>query len=253
MLLMTIWCVGTLLELLVLVRGFQKKLFREFPLFYVYLLFVTLDEFVRLSVLRLFPGYYFELYWVTQFLCLALGCGIIFEIYRVALRSFPGAAKMARFLLLVVFGLIFARALASSSGGVFTWLAATSMVLERNLRFVQALAILTLVSLFLWYAIPFGRNLKGILWGYSLFIGVRIVQFVLWYRSWERIKPFWSYIETGSYLLVLGIWAVTLWSAEPIPIAKREVALETDYELLAAATRTQFRRTLARLGWAARA
>jgi hypothetical protein len=252
MLTMAIWSVGTFLELVVLVRGFREKLFRQFPIFYAYLLFVTLDEFVRFFVYRWSTSHYFQVFWVTQFLSLAIGCGIIFEIYRVALRSFPGAARMARYLLLIVFGTIFGKTLTSSSGGVFAWLAEISLVLERNLRIVQALAIVALVSLFLWYAIPFGKNLKGILIGYSLFVGMSILQFALWYYSWDRIKPIWTYAEGAAFLIVLAIWTRALWSSQPIPEAKPDTGLESDYELLVASTRDQFRRTLVRLGWAAR-
>jgi hypothetical protein len=253
MLLMIIWGVGTVLEILVLIRGSKQKLFHQFPLFYLYLLFVAMDDVIRVISARWLPNHYFQIYWVTQFICLALGCGIIFEIYRVALRSFPGAARMARYLLLFVFGAIFVKTLANSSSDVFVWLAKTSLLLERSLRITQALAILTLVALFAWYAIPFGKNLKGVLFGYSLFIAMRIGQFVLWSYSWEQIKPYWAYAETGSYLLVLGIWTVTLWSPQAVPQTQRDAPLESDYELLLHATRAQFRRTLARLGWAARA
>jgi hypothetical protein len=253
MLTMAIWCVGTLAEVLVLVRGFQAKLFRRFPIFYAYLLFVNLDEFARFFVYRWHTSYYFQVYWVTQFFSLAIGSAIILEIYQVALRSYPGAAKMARYLLLVVFGAILIKALTVPSESVITWVAATSLVLERNLRIVQALAILTLVSLFFWYAIPFGRNLKGILGGYSLFIGISIIQITLLYHSWDLIKPFWTYAPSLSYLLVLGIWARTLWSSQPVPEARADIRLESDYELLVASTRDQFRRAVARLGWGVRA
>jgi len=248
-----IWSVGVFLELLLLFRGSQEKLYRQFPIFYAYFLFVTLDDFLRMAVYRWAPIHYFEVYWFTQFLSLAIGSGIIFEIYRVALRSFPGAARMTRYVLVIVFGAIFAKALTIPSGGVFTWLAAASVVLERNLRIMQALAILTLVLLLLWYAIPFGKNLRGILFGYSLFIGLSIVQFILWRYSWEQIKPFWSYAQPVCYLLVLAIWVRTLWSAEPLPAVDPDAQIESDYEFLVASTRGQFRKTLARLGWAARA
>lgn len=250
---MMIWWAGTLLEVIILARGHQQKLTRQFPIFYTYLLFVTLDEFVRISFYRWNSSYYSQVYWVTQYICLALGAGIIFEIYRVALRSYPGAARMTRYMLVLVFAAIVAKTLTVPSGDLFAWLASTSLVLERNLRIVQALAILTLVSLFLWYAIPFGRNLKGILTGYSLFIAMSILQFALWYYSWDRIKPFWTYTETASYLVVLGVWVSMLWSSEPVRETKPASQFESDYESLVASTREQFRRTLARLGWAVRA
>ena len=253
MLTMVLWGVGTFLEVLVLARGYQQRLLSGFPIFYGYLLFVAIGEFVRFFAYRWSPDYYYyRVYWVTQFLGLAIGSLIIFEIYRVALRSFPGTAKMARWMLLLVFGAIFARSFTNSAGGVFAWFAQTTVELERNLRVVQALAILTLVFLFFWYAIPFGRNLKGILVGYGLFIGMSIARFVLWYHLWDKIKPYWTDLGAVTFLLVLCVWAVSLWSAQPAPQLKPEIRLEQDYELLVASTRDQFRRTLTRLGWAAR-
>jgi hypothetical protein len=239
------------LEALLLWRGLRQKLFSRFPVFYVYLSFVTLNEFVRMSVYRWRPNTYFQVYWITQYIGLALGCGMLFEIYRVALRSFPGAARMTRYLLLVVFVAILARTLTIPSGDLIAWLASSSLVLERNLRIVQALAIFTLVSLFLWYAIPFGRNLRGILTGYSLFVGMSILQYAMWRYSWHRIRPFWVYAETGSYLLVLGVWAQAMWTAQTISEADKIPF--GDYDVLVASTRSQLRRALARLGWAARA
>jgi hypothetical protein len=248
---MTIWWLAILLEALLLVRGFQKKLVRQFPIFYSYILFVFVEEFLRFTVYRLFPNRYSQVYWTTQFLGLVIGSAVIFEIYRVGLRSFPGTARMARYLLLIVFGAVFAKTLANPSGGLFWWLAQRSVMLERNLRIVQGLAILSLVSLFLWYAIPFGKNLKGILFGYGLFIAMSIVQLTLSY-TWGDIQPFWPYLQPFSYLLVLGLWTSALWSAQPVPEGKRARQLEDDYEVLVASTRTQLRRTLARLGWTAR-
>ena len=252
MLTMALWSLAILLEALLLVRGLQEKLLRQFPIFYLYILFVFVEEFLRFSAYRWHPNHYFYVYWTTQFMSLVIGSAVIFEIYRVGLRSFPGTARMTRFILLIVFGAIFAKTLASPSGGLFLWLAKTSVELERNLRIVQALAILTLVSVFLWYAIPFGRNLKGILFGYGLFIAVSIVQFTLWYYSWGEIRQFWSYAQPVSYLMVLSIWVNALWSVHAVPEAKPATQLENDYEALVASTRSQFQRTLARLGWAAR-
>jgi hypothetical protein len=250
---MTIWLIGTILEVVLLWRAHRMKLLGRFPIFYSYLFYITIQDSSRVAVYHWAPNLYFQFYWFTQFLALALGCGIIFEIYRVALRSFPGAARMSRYVLLAMFGAVFARAFLVRSSDFFSWLASSSLMLERNLRLVQALAIITLVVLFLWYAIPFGRNLKGILIGYSLFIGVSIAQFALWINHWAPVKTFWSYAESVSYLIVLAIWITALWSFQPAPASEQTARMESDYELVLASTRDQFRRTLARLGWAARA
>jgi hypothetical protein len=252
MLTMAIWWLAVLLEALLLLRGVQEKLVRQFPLFYSYILFVFVEEYLRYCAYRWYPLHYSQVYWATQFLSLVIGSAVIFEIYRVGLRGFPGTASMARYLLLIVFGAVFAKTLATPAGGLFLWLAERSLVLERNLRIVQALAIITLVSLFLWYAIPFGRNLKGILIGYGLFIGMSIVHLTVMSRFGGEIGFYWFYAQPISYLLVLSLWVTALWSVQPVPEIKPAIQLEGDYEVLVAFTRHQLRRSLARLGLAAR-
>jgi hypothetical protein len=249
---MVIWWLCILVEALLLVRGIQQRLVRQFPIFYMYILFVFVEELLRFFVYRWYPNHYFNVYWTTQFLSLVIGSAVIFEIYRIGLRSFPGTARMTRFILLIVFGAIFAKALANPSESLFYWFANSSLELERNLRIAQALAILTLVSLFLWYAIRFGKNLRGILCGYGLFIALSIVQLTVMAYFWNDFKPFWSYVHAISYLLVLCVWLRALWSAQAVPEAKPAMQLEDDYEALVASTSGQFRRALARLGWAVR-
>jgi hypothetical protein len=253
MLTMAIWWLGILLESLILVRGLEIRLVRQFPVFYSYILFVFLEELLRFSVYRWYPLHYFQVYWITQFLSLVIGSAVILEIYRVGLRGFPGTARMTRYLLLIVFGAIFARTLINPSGSLFVWLAQSSVELERNLRIVQALAILTLVTAFLWYAVPFGRNLRGILLGYGLFLALGIIQLTLMSDNWGAARVYWSYAQSTSYLIVLIMWTGALWSPHLAPETGPAMQLEDDYLALVASTRGQLQRTLARLGWMARA
>jgi hypothetical protein len=252
MLTMAIWLAGISLEGLLLFRGRQVRLLRRFPIFYFYILFVLADEILRFSVYRWYPKHYAQVYWSTQFLGLFIGSAVIFEIYRVGLVRFPGTARMTRYVLLFVFGVVVTKALTNQPDGLLSWLAGTSVELERDLRTVQALAILTLVSLFFWYAIPFGRNLKGILLGYGLFIATSLVQFALWHYSIGNVEAFWPYAQPLAYILVLAVWMGALWSADPVPQIELPVQLEKDYQILAASTRNQLQRALAFLGWAVR-
>lgn len=251
MLTMAIWWLGIVLEALLLVRGLRAKLIGRFPIFYSYILFVFVEEILRLAAYRWYLNEYSQVYWITQFVSLVIGSAVIFEIYHVGLRPFPGTARMARYLLLFIFGLVFVEAVADPTRGLFLWLAESAGELERSLRVLQALSILTLVALFLWYAIPFGRNLRGILCGYGLFIATRTVQLYL-LPFYSEIKVVWPYLQPFAYSLVLGLWASALWSADRVPEIQPTMQLEYDYQMLAASTRSQLQRTLARLGWAAR-
>jgi hypothetical protein len=112
--------------------------------------------------------------------------------------------------------------------------------MERALRAVQAAAILALVALFLLYSIPFGRNLRGILLGYGLFVGERVV--CVTFVSLQT-HDFWFYAYSASYLAALSLWLGYLWSYQPTPVPKGSLQLEYDYQRIAAATRRRLQET----------
>jgi hypothetical protein len=232
-----IWWSGIALEILLLVRGFRGQLVRRLPVFYGYITFVLLQEFARLLA-KSNPRIYWNVYWLTEFLGLALGSLVIFEIYKVSLRAFPGAARMARNALAFVFLTAVAKGLANvwASGG---WrLDSTAFQIERALRTVQATAILALVALFLVYSIPFGRNLRGILLGYGIFIGQRVICLTFMPPQGHH---FWFYAYSAGYLVTLVIWVAHLWSYEAIPVPETRAPGEGEYQTIAAATQRRLR------------
>jgi hypothetical protein len=247
------WWLGIALEGLVLVRGLQSRQILKFPVFYSYLLFVFTQDLVRFVFYRWASESYPPVYWVTQFVGLLAGSLVVFEIYRIGLGEFPGTAKMARNSLGVVFAAILLKVLIAPPFDPRGWVAGACIGLERDLRIVQAVALVTLVSVFLLYNIPFAKNLKGIFIGYCVFIAASVIQLTLTASLWSRFEVAWDYLQPASYILVLGIWTWALWSAETVAGAKPEVKLEEDYQLLAASTGRMLERARARLGWAVRA
>ncbi|PYT58868.1 MAG: hypothetical protein DMG35_16170 [Acidobacteria bacterium] len=231
-----IWWACIALEGLLLVRGFQGRLLARYPVFYAYLFFVCSQSLLRFSVYHSRPQLYGKIYWITEWMGILIGCGVVFEIYRVGLSAYPGTARLARNLLAFVFVLAFAKAVIETGNNPQWWSTATTMDLELALRVVQALALVALVVLFLFYSIPFGRNLRGMLQGYALFIGESIVwlAFVSW--GGEKFRAFWSHIHPGFYFVVLSVWAVHLWSYVPNPQPRGVVRFEEQYERIAAAT-----------------
>lgn len=231
-----IWCSGIVLESFLLVRGLQVKLWARFPAFYTYILFVWLQSLLRFSIFHSRPQFYRPVYWITEGLGVLIGCAVVFEIYRVGLAAYPGTARMARNLLGLVFVLASTRALVGAWNDPRWWLISTTIDLERLLRTVQSFAILALVVLFLFYAIPFGRNLRGILLGYGVFVGLSVIQLTFVADSGSRFHKFWSYASPGSYFIVLGLWMVHLWSYLPSPEPRGAVRLEEQYQKVAGAT-----------------
>ena len=232
MLTQLIWCSSIALEIAVLVRGLRSKLAYGLPIFYAYIGFVALQDITRF-LFQWNKQVYPVIYWVTEFLGLAIGSLVIFEIYKVSLAAYPGAARMARNALAFVFLTAVAKGLADIATTGAWKPASTALQMERVLRTVQAAAILALVALFLVYSIPFGRNLRGILLGYGLFIGQRVI--VLTFIP-PQGHHFWFYAYPSVYVVTLVVWLAHLWSYEPSPQRSVAVPLEREYQTIAAAT-----------------
>lgn len=247
-----IWWSGIAIEAVILTRGLLSKLLRQYPAFYAYLLFVLVQSLLRFSVYHARPQLYPKVYWITEWLGVLAGCAVVFEIYRVALRAYAGTARLARNLLAFVFLLAFVKATIETGNNPLWWSTATTFDLELALRVVQALALLALVVLFLFYAIPFGRNLRGILLGYGLFLVENVVFFSFASKNWEAFRAFWAHIHPASYFVVLLVWAAHLWSYVPNPEPKVAVRLEEQYQRMAATTSRRLQEARGYLAKAAR-
>ena len=231
-----IWWSGIAIEGAILARGLFNRLLKQYPAFYAYLLFVWMQSLLRFSVYHAQPLLYPKIYWATEYLGVLAGCAVVFEIYRVGLRAYPGTARLARNLLAFVLVLAFVKATIETGNNPLWWSTATTLDLELALRVVQALALLALVVLFLFYAIPFGRNLRGILLGYGLFLGESVVVFSVASKNLGSFRAFWSHIHPASYFVILLIWTAHLWSYVPNPEPRVTVQLEEQYQRMAAAT-----------------
>ncbi len=95
--------------------------------------------------------------------------------------------------------------------------------------------------LFFSYSIPFGRNLRGVLLGYGLFISESVIWLTFASSGGNRFLDIWFYLHPASYFVVLGVWAVHLWSHAPNPKPKRAVHLEEQYQGIAVATSQRLR------------
>ncbi len=237
----SIWWGCIILETVLLLLGFRGKLLARYPVFYAYILFVLVQSLLRFSIYRSRHELYSPVYWITEGLGVLIGCGVVFEVYRVGLAAYPGTARMARNLLAFVFVMAVTKAIVGTWNDPHWWMVATTVDLEHALRVVQALAIVALVVLFLFYSIPFGRNLRGVLLGYGLFIGESVVWLSLFSAGGEKFHEFWSNVHPASYLVVLAVWATHLWSYAPNPEPKKAVRLEEQYQRIAATTSRRLR------------
>jgi hypothetical protein len=232
---LSIWLVGIAFELILIVRGVQRGLLRRYPVFYSYIAFVVVTD-ILLFATRPTARPYLYLYWIAEFVGLLLGCLVFFEFYRVALKPYPGTARVARALLFVVFVIAVVKTVVTIVNVPKWWLYAQPAQVEGVLRVCQLMAILALALLFLFYSIPFGKNLRGILLGYGFFVSWSVLCLALVAAGVAKADSLWSYTYPISYVLSVVVWTVHLWSYQPNPVPDRAIPLEQEYQRVAAAT-----------------
>jgi hypothetical protein len=236
-----VWILGPILEALILVRAMQGNFLKQYKFFYFYILWVLLRDLSLFAVDHAWPAGYAYCYWYSQFFSILVGCGVVWEIYKIALTNYPGAARMARSVLLFLFIITMSRILVYAANNARWFPGQTSLETEREFRIVQALLLIGLLALLTYYAIPTGRNLKGVFLGYGIFLTSNLVQLTLRDFLGDNFQVQWQYIQPITYILVLLIWCRALWSFAPSTSSELEPRIEDDYRSLVYQTRKQLR------------
>jgi hypothetical protein len=236
-----LWLVALALESVLLLRAVRGNFLKHYPFFYLYLACILIRDGSLMPVYYLWPRIYGLAYWSSRSLIVVMGCGVVWEVYKVALSRYAGAARMARnvipFLFIFSVSRLFVKAWNSPN-----WIpGSTTLELERDLRIVQMALVLGLVALFAYYAIPLRRDLKGIICGFSVSVATILIHLTLRDHLGDSFQHRWEYVQPMAYIIVLLIWCGTLWSYETAPELTTNPRLEVDYRSLATATRRQLR------------
>jgi hypothetical protein len=228
---------GLLIEVVILGRTIQCKTFAKYPTFYTYLLTVLVTSvFLEIASHIVAKPVYALLYWRLELVTLALGCGVIVEISARVFDRHVSLDRFVRWVAIITFGAIF-LVFAIHVAFLPHWKpVANPAELALDLRIAQAIALLSIVFLTGYYGIEIGKNMKGFILGFGIFVGASIISLTLRLFIGIWFSPVWKVIGPFSYIAALLIWMVALWSYEPAPASLTEPT-DVDYRGLAGRTR----------------
>lgn len=238
-----LWWVEIATEACILLRSINARLYGKYLAFFIYLTAVLLIDLLRFFVLTLHPSVYAPFYWYTQFIHAGVGYAVILEIYKDTLNNSPGVARIARTFLWGVLGAIILKVTLNALSRPVWSTATTSAELERDMRTVQALLLAAIIALLAYYVVPTGRNLRGIIFGYSAYIYASVVSLAFGSLPGYGLRPGWRLVQPIAYLASLLIWSYALWSYSPNPVAETETKIDRDYRFIAEQTRGALART----------
>ncbi len=248
---LVLWFASVALEGLLLVRGWTSGWFRKYPVFFAYLACVFIQDIVFLMIYFFHFQYYSSVYWYGECISLVMGCGVTWEIFHLVLGRFPGVGRMARNVLLFALIMVFTKVLDGAWNGSVLW-PSTAIELERNLRAMQALALIVLAGLSAYYRIPIVRNVKGIFGGYAMFVATSVLTLTLRASLGKTFQTSWVFLQPFCYTAVLAIWCAALWKYDRSTALETQAKIEEDYQSLTRATRNGLVQVRAFLGKAMR-
>jgi len=248
-----IWIAAVALEAFLLIRSFFQPLIKHYPYFYSYFGFVLAQDVVRMFVYVRHPGIYPHVYWSTQLLGLFFGCGVLWEIYRGSLSPFPGARRFARNVLAILVAILLLKAILSHGLWTSNQAILTALDTERDLRLMQAVLLTALLSVFAFYTLSLGRNLRSLVLGYGIFLATSVVNLAIRGQLGERFQPTWQFLQPSLYIFVLCVWSVGMWRYSPVDLPRNTLQIQEDYERLTRSTRSRLRELRTRVNKGIRA
>jgi hypothetical protein len=229
----TVWLGGLLIEGVILLRSVLGRSLAKYPLFFLYIASVFAASMALYVIAR--PSAH-RLYWPKQYVTLFLGCGVIFEVSRHVFAQRVTLDRVARWTMLVTFGAIF-LSVAIQAFLLPHWNVTTNTAdLERDLRIAQAIALMTILFLTGYYGIVIGKNIKGMILGFGIYVGASVFSLTLELFVGSRFDRAFGIIQSTAYLVALAVWLVALWSYEPEDNEKPPSNSGGGYQFLAGRT-----------------
>src|SRR6266403_1321028 len=89
-----LWIFPTCLGVITLIIMAKRGLYRELPVFTAYLACITVYDIVGALLRESHPAFYFYFFWVGDGLTALLGLCVIYEIFRIVLKSFSSVQRI---------------------------------------------------------------------------------------------------------------------------------------------------------------
>jgi hypothetical protein len=208
---------GTITLAIVVLRGIWTGLWKTYPLFYAQIACSLTATLLGIWIWWRHPAAYGWWYWDAQFATMVAACANLVEVIQHGLAKcngaerFAGAIRYALCAAVIGFSFAYVRHLKE-------WRRVLPFVsLERDFRAVQALLLVALVGGIFYFGVPLGRNVKGILVGYGIYVGASLVTLAVESRFPAPFLGVWNQMQPLAYNLTLVVYLISLWRYSPAP------------------------------------
>jgi hypothetical protein len=231
------WLAGPLLQITLLIFMVLRKVHKQFPRFFSYILFQTLKSACLFVAYRYFPDNYFDAYWTGNAVSVIFTVAVMDEILHSLFKEYGGIQILGTTIFRWSCGLLVLLAIlgASSSDAAGDRLVAVVFAFDRSVRLMQVGLFLLLMFLCRSLKNCSRQQVFGIALGFGVFASVELilVSIVMWYGNGHASTI--SLLKSTAYNAVTLVWIGYL-KQEPQLVPKLEAANDAAAFGLALAT-----------------
>jgi len=205
-----IWWGTPVLMLLIAVAMYHRRLHREFPVFFNYVIFQIVSFAIEYP-LRQWPNLFY-VSWTLTALSIAISFGVLLEIFKEAFRPYEALRDLSiilfRWCALVVLLVSAMWALTSWNGNQVDSILSVILLVDRSVRLMQC-GLVFFMLLFSEYLVISRRNaVFGIAVGFGFFASVKMLVLTAANHQTLLTKSVLSRISTFAYVISMLIWLV---------------------------------------------
>jgi hypothetical protein len=172
-----IWVVGLLLQVFILWQMLRRGLVRQYRFFFLYIAFILVKDIILTMLYIEHRSWYTNAYYVGDAGAIALSLMVLEEVLRNTFQPFAHLRKIGYrlFIAASVIALGFAVLSGLAPGQDENALTAALLVMERGIRVMQVVMLLSLISMASVLRISWFDQGFGIMVGYGIFVSMELV------------------------------------------------------------------------------
>jgi hypothetical protein len=227
---------AVLLELSAVLLLLRKSLWREYPFFFLYTIWLLIANSAILFADFWFAALYATIWWYVDSVDIVLQLLVVWEVFR---QTFPKNSGLSRSfskgLGIVAVGLLVFACITfwgylnyglpspPASSRVASW--RPHLALDRSFGFVEALMILGTLVVARYYGVRCGRNIRGIALAFGAWASISTANNAMIDLA-NSFVPLLYYLRPLSFVFMLVVWIWALWVYEPNPPIRESEAVE---------------------------
>ena len=199
----------------ILARGMSQGYFRRFPVFYSYMIYVLSGTAVMYGIYAFDKQHYASADWFYLLISILVEFSVLVEVSDHLFQPLPAIRRLGRALtLLISIGFAVFYLLPAIINSPDRQMALLDFALRASVT--KLVIILALLFASRHFRLDLGKNVAGLMLGFSIYLGVNVANYAAAkaFDAAINARIFWI-MTPSAYTLCLLVWMIALWQYAP--------------------------------------